>query len=357
MKIKQWIQMAVPMATALLIVGCASSSPQTTSNRPGAEGAPAIQQDTDVIAASGGVENSTQADIQLHKEEMVVGKRDVSNGGVVVRTVVKTENVSQPVELQREEYVIERVPASEITDRETVTNQYQTIFQGQEIYIPLARQEPVATKRTVVAEKVEIGKRIETDRQTVTTPVRSEDIQITKVAAPAAGNYWQEAAPVGVAAPHDASSLNLTREEMVVGKTFVDNGGVKLQKIVHTEQASQPVDLRREEYTIDRSPVSNSQVVDADFSQKEIRLGLLREEPVIGTRIQPTDFIRVRKQMHVDTQTVTGTVRSENIEIVKVPAGTPAMGGTSAASQSGTNVVSESGSGKPKLYPVLIKKP
>jgi len=355
MKLNQWVQMAFPMATALLIAGCASSSPQTTSSRPGAEGAPAIQQNTDVIADSGGVENSTQANIQLHKEEMVVGKRDVSNGGVVIRTVVKTENVSQPVELQREEYVLERVPASEVTAAATDTN--QIIFQGQEIYIPLTRQEPVATKRTVVAEKVEVGKRIETDRQTVTTPVRSEDVQITKIAAPEPGNYWQEAAPVGAAAPHDANSLHLTREEMVVGKTIVGNGGVKLQKVVHTEQASQPVDLTREEYTIDRSPVSNAQVVDADFSQREIRLDLLRQEPVVGTRILPTDYIRVRKQMHVDTQTVTGAVRSENIEVVKIAAGTPAMGGTSAASQSGTNVVNESGSAKPKYHPVLIKQP
>lgn len=348
MKMNQLVRMAVPVATVLLMAGCASSSHQTASYSTRAEGAPAIQQNTEVIAASGGVENREQADIQLHKEEMVVGKKDVSNGGVVIRTVVTTENVSQPVELQREEYVIERVPASEAT-----ANQNQTAFQGQEIYIPLTREEPVATKRTLVTEKVEIGKRIETDHQTVSTPVRSEDVQITKVSGQAAGNHWQEAAPVGVAAPRDASSVNLMREEMVLGKTVVDNGGVKLQKVVRTDLASQPVDLKREEFTIDRSPVSNPTFVDADFSQKEIRLDLLREEPVVGTRIKPTEFIRVRKQIHTDTQTVTGTVRKENIEVVKLPAGTPAVGGTSAASQSGTNVVSESG--KAKLFPLIIK--
>ena len=334
------------MATALLMAGCASSSHQTASYS--AEGAPGVEQSTEVIAASGGVEN--EAGIQLHKEEMVVGKKDVSNGGVLIRTVVKSEDVSQPVELQREEYVIERVPASEAIAREA--NQNQAIFQGKEIYIPLTREEPVAMKRAVITEKVEIGKRIETDRQTVSTPVRSEDVQITKIPGQAAGNQWQAATAVGTAAPHDDSSLNLTREEMIVGKTVVDNGGVKLQKVVHTETASQPVELKREEYTINRTPVASSQAVDADFSQKQIQLNLTREEPVVGTQITPTEFVRVRKQVHTDTQTVKGTVRSENIEVVKLPANEPAVGGTSPASQSGTNIVNESG--QPKMYPLLM---
>lgn len=348
-------QMAVPVITALLMAGCASSSRQTASRSTGAKGAPAIQQSTEVIAASGGIESTNQADIQLHKEEMVVSKKAVSNGGVLIRTIVKTEDVSQPIELQREEYVVERVPASEATASAAGANLNQIVFQGQEIYIPLTREEPVATKRAVVTEKVQITKRIETDRQTVSTPVRSEDVQITKVPAQAAGNPWHEAAPIGVAAPRDDSSVNLMKEQLVVGKAVVENGGVKLQKVVRTEVASQPVELRREEYTIDRSPATNPQIVDADFSQKEIRLNLSREEPVVGTQIKPTEYVRVHKQIHTDTQTVTGTVRTENIEIVKLPASAPAMGGTSAAGQSGTNVINESS--KPKMYPLLIKAP
>ena len=42
-----------------------------------------------------------------------VGKREVEYGGVRLRKVVKTEVVNQPVELTREEIVIERVPAGQ----------------------------------------------------------------------------------------------------------------------------------------------------------------------------------------------------------------------------------------------------
>jgi len=338
--------MAVPVATALLLAGCCSSSQKSASLSSEAQGAPAVGQKTEVTTASGGVETISQADIQLHKEEIVVGKKEVSNGGVLIRTVVQTENLSQPVELRREEYVIERIPASEATAREALAKSTETAFQGREIYIPLTREEPVASKRVLLSEKVQLGKRIETDRQTVSTPIRSEDVKITKVAGKAAGDYWQESAPVAVAAPGEANSLNLLREEMVVGKTVVDNGGVKLEKVVHTQVASQPIELKREEFSIDRSPVSDPQVASADFSQKEIRLSLSREEPVVGTRIETTEWVRVRKQINTDTKTVSGTVRKENIEIVKLAADQAAMGGTGTSDQSGTTVISASGNAK-----------
>ncbi len=344
MKTIQLVKMAVPVATALFLAGCSSSSQKSASLSPEAQGAPAVVgQTTEVITASGGVETSTQADIQLHKEEMVVGKRSVSNGGVLIRTVVQTENLSQPIELRREEYVIERIPASEAKAPAEIAKNTETAFQGREIYIPLTREEPVASKRTLLVEKVQLGKRIETDRQTVSTPVRFEDVQITKVAGAAAGNYWQESAPAAASTPGAANALNLAREEMVVGKKTVDNGGVKLQKVVHTQIASQPVELKREEFSLDRTPATDPQVASADFTPKEIRLSLSREEAVVGTRIEPTEFVRVRKQIHTDTETVSGSIRKESLEIVKLAADQAAMGGTGTAGQSGVSVLSASG--------------
>jgi uncharacterized protein (TIGR02271 family) len=315
---------------------------QTAANDQPAQGAPSPQQNTEVINASGGTETKDSADIPLHKEEMVVSKKDVSNGGVLIRTTVQSENVSQPVELRREEFVIERVPASEAHDR-GLTDNGAPVFQAQEIYVPLTREDPVASKRTLLVETVHIGKHTETDRQTVSTPIRSEDVEVTKVAAQPSADPWQSAAnasaTASTATPGDSDSVNLLREEMVVGKTVADNGGVKLQKVVHTQVATQPVELKREEYSIDRHPISNPQIAAADFSQKEIRLDLTRQEPVVGTRVEPTEWVRVRKQIYTDTKTVTGIVRAENIDVVKIPADQTAVGGTSAASVSGTTVV------------------
>jgi uncharacterized protein (TIGR02271 family) len=267
---------------------------------------------------------------------MVVGKREVNNGGVLIRTVVQTENVSKPVELSREEYVIERISVADAAAMNP-----ENAFRGREIYIPLTREEAFTTKHALLSEKVQIGKRTETERQTVSSPVRSEDVEVTKLSGKTPAISPQESTVEAAPAPSEPSSLNLLREEILFGKATVDNGGVKLQKVVRTQTASQPVELKREEFTIDRTPVSDATVASADFAPKEIQLALSREEAVVGTRIQSTEMVRVRKQVHTDTQTVSGTIRKENIEIVKLAAGQSAMGGT--ATQGGTTVISESG--------------
>jgi uncharacterized protein (TIGR02271 family) len=163
------------MAT-MLLSGCHTPS-QTPSAAQAGGASPAIagtvSPPTYEEPAATAVQTGDQGTIELRKEEMVVGKRDVSNGGVVLRTTVQAENVSQPVCLRREEYVIERIPASEAAAWATNT---ANVFQGQEIYIPLTREEPVAGKRTLLTEKVQLRKKVETDAITVSHPIRSESV-------------------------------------------------------------------------------------------------------------------------------------------------------------------------------------
>lgn len=115
-----------------------------------------------------------QATIQLSEEELKVGKRQVEVGGVRLRKVVRTEVVNQPVELQREEIVIERVPASEAHSGR------QRAFNEQEVYIPLRREEAVVQKETRLREEVRARKRTETEQRQVSEPVRREDVEVQK---------------------------------------------------------------------------------------------------------------------------------------------------------------------------------
>jgi uncharacterized protein (TIGR02271 family) len=118
------------------------------------------------------VANVEQKTIKLKDEELRVGKREVEAGGVRLRKVVRTEVVNQPVELQREEIVIERVPASEARSADTGD------FSEDEIYVPLRREEAVVAKEARVREEVRVGKRKETEQQTVSDTVRHEDVEI-----------------------------------------------------------------------------------------------------------------------------------------------------------------------------------
>jgi uncharacterized protein (TIGR02271 family) len=115
---------------------------------------------------------SSEATIPLSEEKLKVGKRQVEAGGVRLRKIIRTEVVNQPVELQREEIVIERVPPSEAEATR------QRAFQGEEIYIPLRREEAVVEKQARVREEVRVRKETQKDQRQVSGEVRREDIEI-----------------------------------------------------------------------------------------------------------------------------------------------------------------------------------
>lgn len=112
-----------------------------------------------------------EAKMTLSEEELKVGKRQVEAGGVRLRKIVRTETVNQPVELRREEIVVERVPASE-------AGAAQGAFKGEEVYIPLRREEAVVQKEARVREEVRVRKEAQTEEQQISEPVRSEDVEI-----------------------------------------------------------------------------------------------------------------------------------------------------------------------------------
>ena len=113
-----------------------------------------------------------QATIKLSEEELKVGKRQVEAGGVRLRKVIRTETINQPIELQREEIVIERVPG------EQAKAVLQKSFQEAEIFIPLRREEAVVEKQEHIREEVRVRKKKRTDKQQLSERVRREDVEI-----------------------------------------------------------------------------------------------------------------------------------------------------------------------------------
>lgn len=117
-------------------------------------------------------ESAEETNIPLHEEQVKVGKRTVETGGIRLRKVVRTETVQQPVELKHEEIQVERVPAS--GERRPAEH----AFEGEDIYIPLRREEAVVEKETRVREEVRARKTTGTEQKTVSGEVRKEDVEI-----------------------------------------------------------------------------------------------------------------------------------------------------------------------------------
>ena len=117
------------------------------------------------------------ATVELHEEQIKVGKRQVEAGGVRLKKIIRTETVNQPVELKREEIVIERVPGNQPAQR---CEPGSKDFHQQDIFIPLRREEAVIEKESRVREEVRVSKKSQTERQTVSEQVRKEDVDIQR---------------------------------------------------------------------------------------------------------------------------------------------------------------------------------
>jgi uncharacterized protein (TIGR02271 family) len=123
--------------------------------------------------STGAAQSQDEASMTLSEEEVKIGKRRVEVGGVRLRKVIRTETVNQPVELQREEIEIERVPAE---GAEAVG----PAFEGNEVFIPLRREEPVVEKKTRAREQVRARKKSTVESGTVSETVRKEDVEVVE---------------------------------------------------------------------------------------------------------------------------------------------------------------------------------
>jgi uncharacterized protein (TIGR02271 family) len=115
-----------------------------------------------------------EAEMRTEEERLKVGTRAVEAGRVRLRKVVRSEQVSVPVELRREDVVVERVPADQVRSGEP------SDFSGKEVELELRREEPVVQKERVVTGAVRARKTEEVERRTVSDSVRKEDVEVDR---------------------------------------------------------------------------------------------------------------------------------------------------------------------------------
>jgi uncharacterized protein (TIGR02271 family) len=115
--------------------------------------------------------------VPLFQESLAVGKREVDTGDTVkLRKVIKTETVSQPIELRREELVIDRDSSAGASGNQVLTQP----FQEGETVIRLKREEAVVEKQTTSAGAIVLQTRSTSTQTNIQAQVRREDIDIDK---------------------------------------------------------------------------------------------------------------------------------------------------------------------------------
>ncbi|GAA4105634.1 DUF2382 domain-containing protein [Enteractinococcus coprophilus] len=153
----------------------------------------------------------------------------------------------------------------------------------------------------------------------------SLDFGADRTAAPTRDTEGIAGAPAadtqGVAAGQDVGEQAVAHEEhLVVGKEERVVGQARLRKRVVTERQQVEVPVEREELVVEReqidesSPAARAGTID-DTGEVEETITLHEERPVVGKETVATEKVNVGKRKVVDTETVEGDVRKEEIDV------------------------------------------
>jgi uncharacterized protein (TIGR02271 family) len=132
---------------------------------------------------------------------------------------------------------------------------------------------------------------------------------------------WQQAAqpPADTAQSRTADeAMTRSEEEMHVGTERREAGRIRLRKYVVTEEQQQTIPVRHEEVRVEREPITDANrdaaLSGPEISEAEHEVILHEEKPVVETRAEPKERVRLTTDEVTEEETVTGEVRKERIE-------------------------------------------
>ena len=121
------------------------------------------------------------------------------------------------------------------------------------------------------------------------------------------------------------STLQLSEENLSVGKRVVNRGGTRIRRYVIETPVEQSVTLRSEKVTLDRRPVTDARpVTNPDFTEKTIEMTETEEQAVVSKTARVVEEVSLRKQATERVETVSDKVRREEVAVEQAPGGTAA---------------------------------
>jgi uncharacterized protein (TIGR02271 family) len=113
-------------------------------------------------------------------------------------------------------------------------------------------------------------------------------------------------------------TIPLSEETLAVGKRALNRGTTRVRRYVIETPVQEQVTLRDETVSIDRRPVSEARpIAGTDFTDRVVEVTETVEEPVVSKTARVVEEVVIRKQATDRTETVSDTVRREDVEITK----------------------------------------
>lgn len=128
---------------------------------------------------------------------------------------------------------------------------------------------------------------------------------------------WQQADQPREGRPGD-DAMTRSEERMRVGTERREVGRARLRKYVVTEEQETTVPVRKERVRVEREPITDENrdaaMAGPDITEAEHEVTLHEERPVVETKAEPVERVRMRAEETTEQETVRGKVRKERIE-------------------------------------------
>jgi uncharacterized protein (TIGR02271 family) len=119
--------------------------------------------------------------------------------------------------------------------------------------------------------------------------------------------------------PTTDDAMTRSEEQLRVGTKSREVGRARLRKHIVTEYQQVTVPVAHEEVTLTREPITDANRGNAydgpAISAEEHEVTLHAERPVVATEAVAVERVRLGKQTVTETETVSGDVRKEHIEL------------------------------------------
>ncbi|MFG1928992.1 DUF2382 domain-containing protein [Cryptosporangium sp. NPDC048952] len=202
------------------------------------------------------------------------------------------------------------------------------LFGTKQTFVPLAQAQPHPDGLAVPLDKkvVKDAPNIEPDGRSITPEQEAELYRYYGLGPDATlpgqhseERYTTERDARDQVAAADPGAMTRSEERLRTGTETVETGRVRLRKHVVTETEQVEVPVSHEEVRLEREPITDANREPAlsgeEITEAEHEIILHAEKPVVTTEAVPVERVRVGTETVTDTETVTGDVRKERIEL------------------------------------------
>lgn len=109
--------------------------------------------------------------------------------------------------------------------------------------------------------------------------------------------------------------IQLLGEVLRVHKDRIDRGEVRIRKEVVTENQNLEIPVEREELVVERNPVTESRPASGTIGEKEIRVPLSEEKPVVDKSTVVREEVSVKKKPVEEIRNVNADVKREELVV------------------------------------------